>query len=154
MGLSYVILVIAFVNVASAGDKSNAVLDVIGKIYSTVEEANAPDAACFEFYSDKNYEGTKHKICARSGKCIRLPEHVAESLSSIKFLSDGRFFTVQKLYLYKMDDCKLIRDQDGYDTYGSHTTIWNDGYHNCDGFNLNDSQCDQSFNDSALAFSF
>jgi len=127
-------------------------MDTLGEIYNTVEEANAPTTACFEFYEHSHYLGEKNTVCGKKGQCINLP--APDTVSSIKFLSGGRFFAVQKMRIYKEENCHLYLDSDGYDNYGMSNVVWNDGYHRCDGYDLFSSSCDKSFNNNVYSFKF
>ncbi|ABY47801.1 hypothetical protein HaGV_gp110 [Helicoverpa armigera granulovirus] len=133
-------------------NETPTILDAIAKIYNTVEEANAPTTACFEFYEHSNYLGAKTIVCGKKGQCINVPS--PDTVSSIKFLNGGRFFAVQKMRIYKEENCHLYLDSDGYDPYGMSNLVWNDGYHNCDGYDLFSSSCDKSFNDNVYSFRF
>jgi hypothetical protein len=141
---------ISFAN--PAPKETPTIIDTIGKIYSTVEEANAPTTACFEFYEHSRYLGGKTTVCGKKGQCINVP--APDTVSSIKFLSGGRFFAVQKMRIYKEENCHLYLDSDGYDNYGMSNLVWNDGYHYCDGYDLSSSSCDRSFNDNVYSFKF
>nr|ALN42028.1 PsunGV_gp111 [Cnaphalocrocis medinalis granulovirus] len=134
------------------GELTSTFLDLAGKVYKAVEESNTPDQACFMFYTDIEFRGESYRVCTTRGKCVPIP---IEGVSSVRFLSGGRFFSVQKLYLFTMDNCKVLLDTEGYDTYNSHTTVYNDGYHNCDGFDLSSNWCSNGdFNDNVVAFLF
>ncbi|AGA16185.1 hypothetical protein [Thysanoplusia orichalcea nucleopolyhedrovirus] len=148
------ILLASASSVPIPGELSTAFLDLTSKIYTKIEDANRPTQACFEMYEHKEYQGRKTTVCGDQGKCIELPSDVSGSVSSIKFLSGGRFFTVEKIRVFKFEQCTRYLDADGNDPYGSSNLVWNDGYHNCDGYNLFGSGCDKSFNDNINSIRF
>ncbi len=157
MSLTIILTTVLLASVSSTptpGEVGIAFLDLTSKIYSTIEEANRPNEACFEMYEHKNYQGSKTTICGQAGKCIELPSNVSTSVSSIKFLNGGRYFAVEKIRVFKYEQCTRFLDADGYDPYGSSNLIWNDGYHRCDGYNLFSDKCDKSFNDNINSVRF
>ncbi|AFV50348.1 hypothetical protein [Heliothis virescens ascovirus 3g] len=137
---------------AAAGEIGNTFMQLGGTIYEKVEEFNAPNTACFELYEHPGFRGAKRTLCGRRGQCIDVPNH--EYVSSIRFLSGGRFFTVQRLRVYKLNNCERYLDADGYDAYNTAMLVWNDGYHRCDGYDLTKYPCESSFNDNINSISF
>ena len=150
--LTLIVCIVSAVLGVSFANELPTILDTITKLYSTVEAANAPITACFEVYEHSNYLGEKTILCGRKGQCINVPS--PDTVSSIKFINNGRFFAVQKIRLFKEENCRLELDSDGYDSYGMSTYVYNDGYHNCDGYDLFSSWCDKSFNDNVYSFAF
>lgn len=138
-----------------AGEKTTAVLGIGANVASTLLKALAPNEACFIFYEHAKYQGNNEKVCGKRGKCLKV-NSLINTVSSIDFVSDGRIVGVEKMRGYSGEHCETYKQETESlgEYYAGFATIWDDGYHRCDGYDMQSSSCDTNYNDNIRSFSF